>query len=51
MIYLTIISAMHGLWPVELADGLTGCGEMAGGVCLELQHEKVNCNYRDRLKE
>jgi len=46
---------MHGLWPVEklveLADGLTGCGEMASGVCLELQHEKVNCNYRDRLKE
>jgi len=38
MICLTVISAMHGLWPVEklaeLADILTGCGEMASDVYL-----------------
>ena len=26
---------MHGFWPVEaLADGSTGCGEVASGGCL-----------------
>jgi len=38
MICLTVISTIHGLWPVEkfaeLADVLIGSGEMASDVCL-----------------
>ena len=35
---LNITSAVHGFWPadefVDLADGPTGCGEVARGGCL-----------------
>jgi hypothetical protein len=40
----TQYSAIHGFWPVEelseLAEGPTGCGEVARGGCL------FACNFR-----
>jgi len=37
----------------QLADGPTGCGEVASSgcfVCLELQRDKVNCKHGDGEK-
>ena len=44
-------SAVHGFWPVELAklaDGPTGCDEVATGWCLfawNFSCDKDNCTY------
>jgi hypothetical protein len=49
---LQLYSAVHRFWPVEefaeLADGPTGCGEVARGGCLfawNLESDVVNRSY------
>jgi len=50
---LQLYSAVHSFWPVEelagLADGPTGCGEVARGGCLftwNVERDVVNCTYK-----
>ena len=52
---LQLYSAVHGFWPAEelaeLADGPTGCGEVARGGCLfawNLESDVVKCIRRRR---